>query len=129
MLLRGANGVGYTARNTVRFLDELQGAASTEQIRAGIPLNGLYADEMHIQQDWGYADHHEEGQFAVRYLTPHLATKFADIAREGVEAHQGEVIELRGDEALAVFVVVVVGAGVARARFGANACVVVLMNE
>ena len=31
-----ANGVGYTARNTVRFLDELQGAASTEQIRAGI---------------------------------------------------------------------------------------------
>ncbi|MBP1604506.1 MAG: PhoH family protein, partial [Acidobacteria bacterium] len=35
-----ANGVGYTARNTVRFLDELQGAASTEQIRAGIPLNG-----------------------------------------------------------------------------------------
>ena len=35
-----ANGVGYTARNTVKFLDELQGAASTEQIRAGIPLNG-----------------------------------------------------------------------------------------
>jgi PhoH-like ATPase len=35
-----ANGVGYTARNTVRFLDELQGAATAEQIRAGIPLNG-----------------------------------------------------------------------------------------
>jgi PhoH-like ATPase len=35
-----ANGVGYTARNTVRFLDQLQSAASTEQIRAGIPLNG-----------------------------------------------------------------------------------------
>ena len=32
-----------------------------------------------------------------------LASKFADIAREGVEAHGGEVIELRGDEALAVF--------------------------
>src|SRR6185503_12437195 len=30
-------------------------------------------------------------------------SKFADIAREGVEAHGGEVIELRGDEALAVF--------------------------
>jgi len=32
-----------------------------------------------------------------------LAAAFAEIAREGVEAHGGEVIELRGDEALAVF--------------------------
>jgi class 3 adenylate cyclase len=32
-----------------------------------------------------------------------LAAEFAEIAREGVEAHGGEVIELRGDEALAVF--------------------------
>jgi WD40 repeat protein/class 3 adenylate cyclase len=32
-----------------------------------------------------------------------LASTFAEIAREGVEAHGGEVIELRGDEALAVF--------------------------
>lgn len=44
---------------------------------AGVPLNGLYADEMHIQQDWGYANHHEEGQFALRYLTPNLAAEFA----------------------------------------------------
>ena len=32
-----------------------------------------------------------------------LATKFAEIAGEGVEAHGGEVVELRGDEVLAVF--------------------------
>jgi len=32
-----------------------------------------------------------------------LASKLAEIAREGVEAHGGRVIELRGDEALAVF--------------------------
>lgn len=32
-----------------------------------------------------------------------LARKFAEVAREGVEAHGGSVIELRGDEALAVF--------------------------
>jgi DNA-binding SARP family transcriptional activator/class 3 adenylate cyclase len=32
-----------------------------------------------------------------------LAAKFAAIAREVVSAHRGEVIELRGDEALAVF--------------------------
>ncbi len=50
---------------------------------AGVPLNGLYADEMHIQQDWGYGSHHEEGQFALRYLTPNLAREFA--ARHGAE--------------------------------------------
>src|SRR5947209_6962808 len=32
-----------------------------------------------------------------------LAKKFADLARDSVEARGGEVIELRGDEALAVF--------------------------
>jgi hypothetical protein len=44
---------------------------------AGVPLNGLYADEMHIQQDWVYHSHHDEGQFTMRYLTPHLAAAFA----------------------------------------------------
>ena len=46
---------------------------------AGVPLNGLYADEMHIQQDWGYGSHHDEGQFTFRYLTPHLAARFAEL--------------------------------------------------
>ncbi len=32
-----------------------------------------------------------------------LAKKFADLARDSVEARGGRVIELRGDEALAVF--------------------------
>lgn len=46
---------------------------------AGVPLNGLYADEMHIQQDWNYAGHHDEGQFTFRYLTPNLAARFAEL--------------------------------------------------
>src|SRR3954463_41421 len=33
-----------------------------------------------------------------------LAAKFAQVSREGVQAHQGSVLELRGDEALCVFV-------------------------
>ncbi len=45
--------------------------------RAGVPLNGLYADEMHIQQDWVYHGHHDEGQFTLRYLTPNLGRAFA----------------------------------------------------
>jgi class 3 adenylate cyclase len=32
-----------------------------------------------------------------------LAAKFADLVGEGIEAHGGEVVEIRGDEALAVF--------------------------
>jgi class 3 adenylate cyclase/WD40 repeat protein/energy-coupling factor transporter ATP-binding protein EcfA2 len=32
-----------------------------------------------------------------------LAGKFARVAREGIEAHEGRLLELRGDEALAVF--------------------------
>ena len=46
---------------------------------AGVPLNGLYADEMHIQQDWGYGSHHDEGEFTFRYLTPHMAARFAEL--------------------------------------------------
>ena len=34
------NGIGYTARNTIRFLDDLQGQATAEQLHSGIPLNG-----------------------------------------------------------------------------------------
>ncbi len=47
--------------------------------QAGVPLNGLYADEMHIQQDWSYFDHHDEGQFTLRYLTANMARRFAEL--------------------------------------------------
>ena len=50
---------------------------------AGVPLNGLYADEMHIQQDWGYHSHHDEGQLTFRYLTPHLAARYAELVYFG----------------------------------------------
>ena len=36
-------------------------------------------------------------------IAARLASKFADLARDAVEARGGRVIELRGDEALAVF--------------------------
>jgi PhoH-like ATPase len=35
-----ANGVGYTARQTIRFLDQLQTEASGDELLNGIPLNG-----------------------------------------------------------------------------------------
>ena len=44
---------------------------------AGINLNGLYSDEMHIQQDWGYFSHHDNGQLSLRFLTKNMAEEYA----------------------------------------------------
>ncbi len=43
----------------------------------GVNLTALYSDEMHIQQDWSYFSHHENGQFAQRYLTKSMAEAYA----------------------------------------------------
>lgn len=44
---------------------------------SGVKLNALYSDEMHIQQDWNYFGHHDDGEFALRYVSPGLAKRFA----------------------------------------------------
>lgn len=49
---------------------------------AGVKLNALYADEMHIQQDWNYFGHHEHGEFAMRYVSPGLARRYAELYGE-----------------------------------------------
>jgi len=69
----------YFSPQALPFLQELV----ERYHRAGVPLHGLYADEMHIQQDWVYHGHHDDGQFTLRYLTPHLARAFAE--RYGAE--------------------------------------------
>jgi hypothetical protein len=65
----------YFSPKALPFLEDLVNRYHA----AGVPLNGLYADEMHIQQDWGYFSHHDEGQFAFRYLTPNLSRRFAEL--------------------------------------------------
>lgn len=42
-----------------------------------VNLTALYSDEMHIQQDWNYFSHHENGQFAERYLTKSMAETYS----------------------------------------------------
>ena len=44
---------------------------------AGVKLNALYSDEMHIQQDWGYHNHHDHGELALRYVSDGFAAAFA----------------------------------------------------
>jgi len=46
---------------------------------AGVKLNGLYSDEMHIQQDWAYFNHHDHGEFALRYVSDGLTKRFAEL--------------------------------------------------
>jgi hypothetical protein len=63
----------YFSPQALPFLQSLVGRYH----EAGVPLNGLYADEMHIQQDWAYFQHHDEGQFTLRYLTDSMARTYA----------------------------------------------------
>lgn len=46
---------------------------------AGIKLNGLYADEMHIQGDWVKKGHEDNGEFDIRYMTDSFAARYAQL--------------------------------------------------
>jgi len=46
-----ANGVGYTARNTIRLIDRIQSQASAEELQSGIPYNGGMLQFDHGQVD------------------------------------------------------------------------------
>jgi hypothetical protein len=63
----------YFSDKALPYLNKL----TDRYVDAGVKLNGLYADEMHIQQDWGYHTHHDNGEFAVRYVSPGFARRFA----------------------------------------------------
>ncbi len=47
-----------------------------------VNLTALYSDEMHIQQDWSYFRHHENGQFTLRYLTRSFAKVYSQKFRQ-----------------------------------------------
>ena len=44
----------------------------------GVNITSLYSDEMHIQQDWYYFGHQEEGQFACRFFTESMAKRYRE---------------------------------------------------
>lgn len=44
----------------------------------GIKIQHFYSDEMHIQQDWIYFEHHDNGQFAQRYYAPTMGKLYQE---------------------------------------------------
>lgn len=44
--------------------------------KAEVNLTGLYSDEMHIQQDWNYSSHMEDGQFNQLFYTKNLQNEY-----------------------------------------------------
>jgi hypothetical protein len=51
----------------------------------GINLVALYSDELHIQQDWYYFNHHDNGEFAMRYLTKSMADTYCKLYDPSIE--------------------------------------------
>lgn len=69
----------YFSPGAPQFLDELV----RQYHERGIEMTGIYADETHIQQDWSYHAHMDNGQFTVRYASEGFERAFA--ARFGEE--------------------------------------------
>jgi hypothetical protein len=69
----------YFSPRALPFLEALV----DKYVAAGIKLNGLYSDEMHIQGDWSYFGHHDNGEFAVRYVSENLARRYAELYGAG----------------------------------------------
>lgn len=44
----------------------------------GVDIAGIYSDEMHIQQDWSYFSHLDNGQFTQRYVSLGFEREFAN---------------------------------------------------
>ena len=63
----------YFSPKALPFLKNLM----KKYYEAGINLDRLYSDEMHIQQDWGYFDHQDNGQFTLRYLSQNMISEYA----------------------------------------------------
>jgi hypothetical protein len=65
----------YFSPKALPFLRELMRSYHA----AGVRLNALYSDEIHIQGDWRYFGHHDEGGFTMRFLTANFAARFAEL--------------------------------------------------
>lgn len=64
----------YFSPKALPFLKELLDKYNDK----GIKIQHFYSDEMHIQQDWIYFEHHDNGQFAQRYYAPTMGRAYEE---------------------------------------------------
>lgn len=56
----------------------------------GINLQHFYSDELHLQQDWIYFGHHDNGQLAVRYYSPDMGEYYKN--KYGVPFEEKDIL-------------------------------------
>ncbi|MCK0148088.1 hypothetical protein MWU78_20750 [Arenibacter sp. F26102] len=56
----------------------------------GIHIQHFYSDEMHIQGDWKYFSHHDNGQLAVRYYAPTMGDLYEK--KHGVPFEEKDIL-------------------------------------
>jgi len=64
--------IDYFNKDALPFLKNLLKKYSQNNIK----VKHFYSDEMHIQQDWLYFSHHDNGQFSQRYFSKSLGSFF-----------------------------------------------------
>jgi hypothetical protein len=76
----------YFSPQAVPFLENLLKKYKDK----GINLQHFYSDEIHLQQDWVYFGHHDNGQFAVRYYSPSMGKYYQE--RFGVPFEEKDLL-------------------------------------
>ena len=76
----------YFSSDALPFLKNLLKKYSDK----GIKIQHFYSDEMHIQQDWRYFDHHDNGQLALRYYSPDMGKTYEE--KYGVPFEEKDIL-------------------------------------
>jgi hypothetical protein len=76
----------YFSDQAVPFLENLLKKYKDK----GINLQHFYSDEIHLQQDWVYFGHHDNGQLAVRYYSPAMGRYYE--SRFGVPFEEKDLL-------------------------------------
>jgi len=76
----------YFSSQALPFLKDLLNKYHDNDIK----IQHFYSDEMHIQQDWIYFDHHDNGQLALRYFSPTMGESYQE--KYGVPFEEKDIL-------------------------------------
>lgn len=76
----------YFSPEALPFLKKLLKKYNKKDIK----IQHFYSDEMHIQQDWRYFDHHDNGQLALRYYSPAMGETYEE--KHGIPFEEKDIL-------------------------------------